>query len=867
MSFILVQTTLSTLPGLRLIVTLIAILLAVPASAAAASEGESVDSSVVGDTSGTDLAPGLSGTEHDVISGDLLQSLPVRTIEDVQALNSSIVEYRPRYTPLNGPQIHVRGGEIYDNRVYINGVAFSDPISGAYTGAVSRVAVQSIGLTPSAYGADQGGNGAITQVVTRSGGDDYSGGVEVVSDNVGGSRFDQNWYSAWLGGPVPGLKKGRFFGAIERRWLGDRNPSCVTEEVLPGSSGRLPNNSQSGWSYHGRFDWQLTSSARLTLTGDGSVDNWQQYLHYYNNPDYPDQIRHTLRYEDKSLGFSGVFAHDLTSTAGYTLRASHVTVERFSGDGEVFDDIDAYQREQYNPDWDEYYLYRQGDSLFASAFSWFEPGDLDTFVTFYDSYYEMVERQKTSELTLSGEFCKQFPGVGQLATGFDFQRRTIRRYVRPVASAPSVAWRVNRYGYDTDGNESDDEGYLNEAKHPIEAAAYVNTRLTSDRIDFSFGLRLEHFNTNCLKPSNWMYLGMEDGLLDRDEMSPSESHIRLSPRASLVVAPNDRVQVRLHYGHYYQAPPASMLYIGWDYFIMRTLAGSFSDPINPDLEPLKTEALELGGDLQVVQDVAFSARVSFHRMRNAPHYVFVSPQTGYRTYVLQANYDKRDIRGIELGMKAKPSDALHVRLEYTWSRSRSNANEVVFVNWSVGPTIPPTELVNSTVDQRHCIVGSSELRLRKGEGPRIGNTFPFENTVFGLVTKIASGLPYTPTAPQYYEVSESRDYPISPTGPIRSERGPAVFSIDAKFEKQVTVGGAVLTPFVWVENLLDRKNVVSVYEGSGYPDRTGFLESEVGRETVDALGPQFVADYQRLENNPQNYAPPRQVWFGIRASF
>jgi hypothetical protein len=49
-------------------------------------------------------------------------------------------------------------------------------------------------------------------VTTNSGTDQYHGNLEVVSDNLAGEfgydSFDQNWYSADFGGPIPGLERG-----------------------------------------------------------------------------------------------------------------------------------------------------------------------------------------------------------------------------------------------------------------------------------------------------------------------------------------------------------------------------------------------------------------------------------------------------------------------------------------------------------------------------------------------------------------------------------------------------------------------------------------------------------------------------------
>ena len=76
-----------------------------------------------------------------------------------------------------------------------------------------------------------------------------------------------------------------------------------------------------------------------------------------------------------------------------------------------------------------------------------------------------------------------------------------------------------------------------------------------------------------------------------------------------------------------------------------------------------------------------------------------------------------------------------------------------------------------------------------------------------------------------------------------------------------------IVPYFWVQNLLDKENIVSVYEGTGKANTTGFLESDPGQQNVASGGTDYSDRYSLLEQNPKNYGAPRMIFFGLRMSF
>jgi len=274
----------------------------------------------------------LLSSQRTVLNHDELNSLPVRTIEEIIGLQNGTVLLRGRQSSdisQTAPQISSRGSEPFETGFVLNRVNLNNPWYGYPAVTISPHALQSLSFEPAVLGVGPGfGGSGRVNMQTRSGGPKWSALVESISDNTLGSGFDQNWYTASIGGPVPGLRKTYIFGLIERRYFGDRSPSAGTDAFLPDSPIGLPGNWLQGWSYHGRLDCNLTDNLKLTATADASIDEWSRYIHsyYFNWPHLP-------YYKDQNLSLAARLDHDLTPTFRMSTQVSLFKAERFAGDG------------------------------------------------------------------------------------------------------------------------------------------------------------------------------------------------------------------------------------------------------------------------------------------------------------------------------------------------------------------------------------------------------------------------------------------------------------------------------------------------------------------------------------------------------
>ena len=73
----------------------------------------------------------------------------------------------------------------------------------------------------------------------------------------------------------------------------------------------------------------------------------------------------------------------------------------------------------------------------------------------------------------------------------------------------------------------------------------------------------------------------------------------------------------------------------------------------------------------------------------------------------------------------------------------------------------------------------------------------------------------------------------------------------------------------WIQNLLDAKNVISVYRATGNPDDDGYLTDAAAQNSINSKNDpdSFRYLYSLAVNNPSNYSLPRMWRAGISIDF
>lgn len=845
-----------------------------------------------------------------------IQALPVRGFEQVVGIQAGVVSAiqsfrggnRSLREATNTSELYIRGGRPIEVAYYVDGFSQQDPLTGISSGAISSNAIQEItilsGGFPVEYGHVQSG---IVNVITKSGGDTYSGMVEAVTDQV----YDQNWYSFDFGGPVPGLAKARFYGSVERRYMGDRAPSSMTDDVLPGSPDRLPGNWQDGWSQNGKLNYDLSPSIQLQLTANRSRDEWSRFqLSRLFQPE------HMVYYNDYNLGTSFKWTHTLDATTFYNLSGTYYVTERFRGDGVLRTDLWAYGRST-NPTVDVASLFRRWDNMNIDSLgnTIMTPTEYETIMvdgkprsfvvdgTDEGQIYNDYLKRKSSYFGFKGDITKELNNEHTIKVGAEFNRHTLRYYQHgeptnvyqgygnnaDQTEKPGDGFKdANRYGYDYLGNETDDDGrdWRNQTKHPTDFAFYIQDRIEYEGMIITAGVRADIFDYKGYRqrnpdlPLNPDSLGFpghaaDDGnrfSLELSDLEESEVFTRLSPRLGMAFPISDRSQLRVSYGQFYQRPRLQDLYVGFDYMEYQLLgSGYYTEWGNPNLEPPKTTSYEVGITRQFGENTSFDVNL-FYRATSGLIQTVDQPSTP-NSFGTFRNQDYGTIKGMEFTWKMRRTQNIMFDIKYslTYANGTGSFNtEGRNVAWIKGE--PPKQSAALDYDQRHKINAVVDLRYGPGQGPRMGNTYILENFGINVLVSAGSGLPYTPST-VYNEAGLTALAP-SPIDTRNSHYRPWTMSLDFKAEKTFKYDRFSISPYLWVKNLLDRDNVTNVWEGTGKANTAGFLEDPGGQTLIrnledptDNSGLSYEEKYNIVQQNPTYYGPPRQIMFGLRLSF
>ena len=814
-------------------------------------------------------------TSISIVDREQLQAMPVQSFEEVIGIQNSVVRANAgafqqrqrgqRARQADGIELNLRGGRPQEVAYFVDGFSQQDPLTGLSTTRINNNAIKEFSVTSGAFSAEYGHVASgVVQLFTNSGGEAYHGNLELLTDNVLEDNFDQNYYNADFSGPIPGLDNGYFFFAGERRFLRDRSPSAATEEMITTygepfgldtlyseNPQRLPSNQLSGWAFQGKLDYDFTPNFRFSLSGNGSIDNWREYRQeWILNPD------HGPRYKDENMGINGKITHTLDANTFYNLSASYFITTRLRGDNEVFDDYAGYRRGFVNPEFER-------DNLFWTPAEEIIISEDSSIVA--PSIYGAYLNQRSSYIGMKGDMTKQ---IGEWLTakgGFEFQRHELRYFRNLDATKERLPNLVNRYGFDETAEVADPENFENETKNPINLSVYTQNRFEWRGLILNAGLRFDFYDYKTLGFKDPKQPFGEDQVLQESDLQDVDKYYRLSPRLGIAFPVSHKTQMRINYGKFYQRPLLQDLYLGLDFYEARVTAGSYFPFASPLLEPEKTTQYEVGISHQLGDNVAFDVSAYYKDVQDLTqitHQSNVDP----RAYDIFDNTDYGTVKGMDFALVMRRTRNLRLDLRYTLSYATgtgSYAQSTYIINWS-NPTGTPKTTSPLDYDQRHNFNALVDWRTGENQGPRLGEYYPLENTSVNFIVSAGSGTPYTPMY-IYDEATEAAVRP-APRDKINTANKPWYFNIDVKLERSFQVGGFELTPYVWVKNLLDRENVVGVWEGTGEPDETGFLTTPVGQTNI-ASSDGYKEKYELKQYNPTNWSNPRMVFFGLRSSF
>jgi hypothetical protein len=809
-----------------------------------------------------------------VIDSKEISRIPVKGIEQLASLQAGVVIAEGSGGASSNATINVRGGRGNEVLYIVDGVAQNDLYSGGNNSQVSNNAIDQIsfeiGGYEAKYGAAQSG---IVNVTTKRGDPTYA----ITGDALTSTFTDPygfNQYNMTFGGPIiPGNSNHTIFISGERGWYLDQSPRAISL-VIPSAgidTDVLPHNSAGVWRYSAKT---FSNFNPFTLSFGANINtrNAQTYNHAYakNNSEH-NQITKTSNYS-----YSARLSDNLSKTSFWNLVLGYKLYSYEYGDGVLFNNLEAYGDTSY-------YAPIQGSQV-----------SLDNVQLFYAKgrIPNGYQKQNTSTLSADLDFTSQIDNhLIEVGGGLKFP--TLRYYsIAPVSVAIDKDTKsyeerlVNAspyyFGYDITGQNTANSDvykvYDGEStpvavapKKPVIAYAYLQDRFELSDLVINAGLRMDYFDSkaDALRNESLPYAYGDPNIFDAADFVKKKAEVIFSPRIGLGFPISAGTVFHAQYGKFVQEPDLQDVYTSVS--ALKALISDENLGVNTgNVSSEVTTQYEVGFRQILGDNVAAINLTAFYK--NTKGLVgttvkYFQRAVGSQTlkYYGPSNGDFGTVKGLAITLNVARISYFTLDLDYTYSvaegtgSSTSSATTAAFRNTGDNPV--PIVIAPLDFDQRHTGVATLDFLVPKGD---LGF---LEQTSLSLIFSFNSGRPYTPLETENItpggatNLGETKGY-------VNSAYGPGSSRLDLKLEKTFTLfNNAVITPYLWIENVLDADNVVSVYRSTGSANTSGYLSTAAGAALAKERGASYISDYEALERNPTNYGIPRLIKLGVKVSF
>ena len=307
---------------------------------------------------------------------------------------------------------------------------------------------------------------------------------------------------------------------------------------------------------------------------------------------------------------------------------------------------------------------------------------------------------------------------------------------------------------------------------------------------------------------------------------------------------------------------------------------------NPSLKPMQTIDYELGFRQKISNSSALSISAFYKEIRDE---IQMYRYTGAypNDYSSYNNIDFGTTKGITIEYDLRRTNNARIRAGYTLQFASGTGSNPSTQAGLIAAQLPNLRtLIPMDVDQRHQFNLSFDYRLSDGKnynGPTIKrekkDKTPVQvlsNAGFSIQFRGGSGTPYTRQSNVTNTVVGGTKLL---TGTMYGSRLPWQFSIDASIDKDFYFnmgkkkGGETrqgsLNVYLRCQNVLNAKNIMSVYSYTGLPDDDGFLSAAERQNEINAKeDPEtYRRMYEIYINNPGNYSTPRTLRLGLIFGF
>jgi outer membrane receptor protein involved in Fe transport len=738
--------------------------------------------------------------------------------------------------------VHIRGGRGGEILYMVDGMPMTHPIYGGRSVMDLNLAdVETVELLTGAFNAEYGqAQSGVVNIITRSGGEQFHGGVEYKTDRAGlfGDSYFTDYTSLYLGGPEPltqvllpalGLDPGRgltFFLSANTTLTNTPNDNHRTRGDLDLLAWTLTERQDNAINLNAKLNWDISGESKLALSYHGSRKQWSSFDWLWNySPD------NTADYKRNNYALNASFNQVLSNATYFTLMAGYLDVV-YKGS----------LRGHAPPD------FWWTDST-GRLIPLYTSPTKDPSTGFYtESGVQSIWRDDhTRTFTFKGDLTSQVHPAHMIKTGLEFSYNTISyidiqdggtklsKYgqgIDPVPPpGPYPLFGQNRWVFDV---------------KPTIASAYIQDKFELEYLVLNAGARIDYFNLGkTVMESGWQSAWEAATGLPADW---KQQIFKVSPRFGISFPISENTVVFFSYGHFNQLPELQ-------YYYRDPYSSTFTG--NPGLDYEQTILYEFGFTHQLTDYWAFDIK-SYGKD--------ISKQIGTtRVYGTEGTpvdlYDNLGYgraRGLEFEIVKNPSDFIAGRATYTiqWANGYSSSAFDDYVRSTNNFPYPIRERALEW-DTRHQVIVQASLAAGRRQYP---NVFGFElpdDWNLTLLYRFSTGTPYTP--------GEATLNPVEQQKQENTVYGPYTSAADLKFEKGFTLAGIRLAFTVDVFNLFDQRNVQTVRSDIGFNQWTG-----EPYQYGDIQQPQDnFYDYYTMVSlrDPRVFSTGRTTKLGVRVDF
>ncbi len=845
-----------------------------------------------------------------VIDSDQISRLPVRGVQNLASLQSGVVIQEGSGGQEGNAEINVRGGRGSEVLYIVDGVPQNNLYNRQTVAQVSNIAIDQISFQVGGYEAKYGqAQSGIVNVTTKSGQPFYNIFFDLQSSNLlNTDPSGSNLYSGSLSGPIiPGIPEHTIFLSGERGWYKDADPPAVPIEIWTAPDGSvmdapvvyesIPNNPSSIWRFSGKINsrfggWNVQLGAlwndRISKNSKSTQNSQAAQRQYKNSSQFIEEQNET------NSSFSGRVSQTVSNTTFWNLNLGYRIFE--------------YQR--YNP----FLKGPENQLLYGDSLWWADQSGMNVNLLgdgrrtptvdengVYRPYgYASGLFQQREDMRIGADFDLTSQLDNHLLEfGFGVEQHTVRGYgnfaylvagidpsqpdyIRFAQNQPFV------FGYDVTGTtktSTDDPSSLDwladpniqshpsmaeflKPRKPILGYLYLQDRFELQDMVLNLGIRMDYFDIkshDLINPELPYAGGQDPNKFDIDDFRIKDVEVKFSPRIGIGFPVTEATVFHAQYGTFFQTPELNNMYGGpFDYNQFITM--SPQNGFNGGLISEETTQYEVGFRQLLGPNSALNLTAFY---KNTKSLVNVEQSQYQRTEggeVINAigpqNADFGTIKGFAFSFDVTRLSYLSASIQYTLSfadgtgSSTNSSQTAVFRN---NDNLPPKVIAPLAFDQRHTAIAVLDFYIPEGEAGF------WELFNINAILSFNSGRPYTPV--DQWDILGDNGLVADNTGYINSAYTPSSFRIDLKVEKGFPIGTFYITPYVWIENLLDADNIVDVWRSTGSPNTTNWLNDPDAQGTIQQQGEGYVRDYETLEKDPNNFGIPRLIRLGLKLNF